>query len=167
MTPKCRSHILVYRAGAVGINLTQANRVFLMEPCMNPALESQAVGRVHRLGQKREVETIRLVMKDSVESRLLQYLKRKYGSSVGNRLSAEADAEARAKESTGKSEPSPQKPSAPIVGNIRSDKGEMMLSDFDLLFGVPPMKGETMDVDAGLDSHDEVQADKVSSFSTI
>jgi len=55
----------------VGINLTQANWVFLMEPSFNPAVEAQAsIERVHRLGQKRNVKIIRLVMKDSVEIRI-------------------------------------------------------------------------------------------------
>jgi hypothetical protein len=56
-----------HRAGAVGINLTQANRIVLMEPSFNPALEAQAIGRCHRLGQKRPVETIRLIAKGSFE----------------------------------------------------------------------------------------------------
>ena len=46
---------LSIRAGACGINLTQANQVFLLEPCLNPALEAQAIGRVHRMGQTRKV----------------------------------------------------------------------------------------------------------------
>ena len=48
---------------------------------MNPALEAQAIGRVHRLGQKRDVEIIRLQVKDSLESRLVGSLKEKYGGS--------------------------------------------------------------------------------------
>jgi superfamily II DNA or RNA helicase len=67
------------RAGAVGINLTQANGVFLKEPCDNPALEGQAIGRVHRLGQKRSVEIIRLLMKDSIDSRMVEMLEKKHG----------------------------------------------------------------------------------------
>ena len=43
------------RSGAVGINLTAANHVFLMEPAFNPALEAQAIGRAHRMDQKRPV----------------------------------------------------------------------------------------------------------------
>lgn len=48
--PPTTIFLLSMRAGAVGINLTQANNVFMMEPCFNPAAEAQAVGRVHRLG---------------------------------------------------------------------------------------------------------------------
>lgn len=42
-----------------------------MEPQFNPAAEAQAVDRVHRLGQKREVETVRYIMKDSFEEKML------------------------------------------------------------------------------------------------
>jgi SNF2 family DNA or RNA helicase len=66
--PPTTIFLLSMRAGTVGVNLTQANRIFLMEPCFNPALEAQAIGRVYRLGQKRRVETIRLLMNDSVDS---------------------------------------------------------------------------------------------------
>ena len=47
--PPTTIFLLSLRAGAVGINLTQANRVFLLEPCLNPAMEQQSIGRVHRL----------------------------------------------------------------------------------------------------------------------
>jgi len=67
-------------AGAVGINLTQASNIYLMEPCFNPALEAQAIGRVHRLGQKRAVTITHLVMEDSVETRIRTMLEKKYGS---------------------------------------------------------------------------------------
>jgi SNF2 family DNA or RNA helicase len=53
--PPTTVFLLSMRAGAVGINLTQANHVFMMDPCLNVALEDQAVGRVHRMGQRREV----------------------------------------------------------------------------------------------------------------
>jgi len=77
--PPTTLFLLSMRAGSVGINLTEANCVFIMEPFLNPALEAQAIGRVHRLGQKRPVEVTRLVMKDSVESRIVQMIEKKYG----------------------------------------------------------------------------------------
>ncbi len=59
-------------AGGLGLNLTTANKVYVMEPQYNPAAEAQAVDRVHRLGQKREVETVRYVMNDSFEEKMLE-----------------------------------------------------------------------------------------------
>ena len=76
--PQTTIFLLSMKAGAVGINLTQANRVFLLEPALNPALEAQAIGRVHRLGQKNNVEVIRLLVENSIETRLLN--KNKYFS---------------------------------------------------------------------------------------
>ena len=46
--PPTTVFLMSIKSGACGINLTQANHVFLVEPCINPALEKQAIGRVHR-----------------------------------------------------------------------------------------------------------------------
>ncbi|CAM9694406.1 unnamed protein product [Ascophyllum nodosum] len=73
--PPTTVFLLSMRAGAVGINLTQANNVFLLEPLMNLALEKQAVGRVYRLGQSRPVTVTKLVLRDSIESRILDMQK--------------------------------------------------------------------------------------------
>ena len=62
--------LLSVRAGAVGINLTAANHVIIYEPCINTALESQAIGRAWRMGQAREVKVHRYVVNESVESRM-------------------------------------------------------------------------------------------------
>ena len=59
--PPTTVFLLSTRAGAVGINLTQANHVFLMEPSFNAALEKQAIGRVYRMGQTRRVHVVRYV----------------------------------------------------------------------------------------------------------
>jgi len=58
-------------AGGLGLNLTTANSVYVMEPQFNPAAEAQAVDRVHRLGQKREVKTVRYIMRGSFEEHML------------------------------------------------------------------------------------------------
>ncbi len=78
--------------------MTQANRVFLLEPAMNPSLEEQAIGRVHRLGQTRPVQIVRLIMKDSIEMRINEFVKTKYPRSkhittlsVGSDSSVESD----------------------------------------------------------------------------
>ena len=78
--PPTTVFLLSIRSGACGINLTQANQVFLMEPCLNPALEQQAIGRVHCMGQKRVVNVWKLVMKNSVETQVMKLQKRKTDS---------------------------------------------------------------------------------------
>jgi superfamily II DNA or RNA helicase len=65
-----------------------------MEPCFNPALEAQAVGRVHRLGQKRSVEIIRLLISDSVDSRMVEMLEKKHGKTEGSEVNSKTDADA-------------------------------------------------------------------------
>ncbi|KAF6002170.1 transcription termination factor, RNA polymerase II [Cyanidiococcus yangmingshanensis] len=64
-------------AGGVGLNLTQANRVVLIDPWWNPAVEEQAIDRVYRLGQRRPVRVTRLVVRDSVEERVMQLQQQK------------------------------------------------------------------------------------------
>jgi len=65
------------KTGGVGLNLTAANNVFLMDPWWNPAVEEQAIMRIHRIGQKREVRVKRFIVKDTVEERLQQVQMRK------------------------------------------------------------------------------------------
>lgn len=60
------------KASGVGINLTAASRVYLMEPWWNPAVEEQAMDRVHRIGQKEDVKIVRLIAKDTIDERILQ-----------------------------------------------------------------------------------------------
>lgn len=59
-------------AGGLGLNLTAGNNVYVMEPQFNPAAEAQAIDRVHRLGQKRPVHTVRFIMNDSFEEDMLK-----------------------------------------------------------------------------------------------
>ncbi|KAI1344589.1 SNF2 family N-terminal domain-containing protein [Xylariaceae sp. FL0016] len=58
-------------AGGLGLNLTSANNVYVMEPQYNPQAEAQAVDRVHRLGQERPVRTVRYIMRNSIEEKML------------------------------------------------------------------------------------------------
>jgi SNF2 family DNA or RNA helicase len=64
-------------AGGVGLNLTSASRVFVMEPHYNPAAVAQAVDRVHRLGQHREVVIMQFIMKNSIEEKILELARKK------------------------------------------------------------------------------------------
>lgn len=69
--------LISLRAGGVGLNLTQAKRVFMMDPWWSFAVESQAIDRVHRMGQEEEVKVYRFIAKDSVEERMLRIQDRK------------------------------------------------------------------------------------------
>ena len=60
------------KAGGVGLNLTAANRVYLMDIWWNPAAEDQAVDRVHRLGQTKAVDVVKMIVRESVEERVLK-----------------------------------------------------------------------------------------------
>ncbi|KAF3482819.1 transcription termination factor 2 [Arthroderma uncinatum] len=64
-------------AGGVGLNLTAGSKVYIMEPQYNPAAVAQAVDRVHRIGQTREVTTIQFIMNDSIEEKITELAKRK------------------------------------------------------------------------------------------
>ncbi|KAF3039924.1 hypothetical protein E8E12_007199 [Didymella heteroderae] len=69
--PSIRVMLVSIGAGGLGLNLTTANKVFMMEPQFNPAAEAQAVDRVHRLGQDREVTIKRYIMDNSFEEKML------------------------------------------------------------------------------------------------
>lgn len=60
------------KASNAGINLTAASTVYLLEPWWNPAIEEQAMDRVHRIGQKEDVKIVRLIARDTIEERILQ-----------------------------------------------------------------------------------------------
>ncbi|CAL1540850.1 unnamed protein product [Lymnaea stagnalis] len=64
--------LLSLKAGGVGINLTAASRVFLMDPAWNPAAEDQCFDRCHRLGQTSDVIITKFVIEDSIEERMLE-----------------------------------------------------------------------------------------------
>jgi len=70
--PATRVFLISVKAGGLGLNLTAASRVFLLDPWWNPAIEDQAIDRVHRIGQTREVVVTRFIIRDSVEERILR-----------------------------------------------------------------------------------------------
>ncbi|MCO5591367.1 hypothetical protein L7F22_045350 [Adiantum nelumboides] len=69
--------LLSLKAGGVGINLTTAGNAFLMDPWWNPAVEEQAIMRIHRIGQTRNVKVKRFITKGTVEQRMQQVQARK------------------------------------------------------------------------------------------
>jgi superfamily II DNA or RNA helicase len=70
--PDCSLFLISLKAGGLGLNLTAAEYVFLLDPWWNPAVEAQAVDRAHRIGQTRQVFAYRLIARDTVEEKILQ-----------------------------------------------------------------------------------------------
>lgn len=68
--PEIQVILVSTKAGSLGLNLTAGNSVYIIEPLYNPAAEAQAIDRVHRLGQKREVHCVRLLMDNSIELKM-------------------------------------------------------------------------------------------------
>ncbi|KAF3937298.1 hypothetical protein ABW19_dt0201611 [Dactylella cylindrospora] len=75
--PDVEAILVSISAGGVGLNLTAASRVYVMEPQFNPAAEAQAIDRVHRLGQDREVLCTRYIMENSFEEKIVALQRKK------------------------------------------------------------------------------------------
>ncbi|XP_074860180.1 helicase-like transcription factor [Carettochelys insculpta] len=75
--------LLSLKAGGVGLNLTAASQVFLMDPAWNPAAEDQCFDRCHRLGQKKEVVITKFIVKNSVEDNMLKIQNKKRELAAG------------------------------------------------------------------------------------
>jgi len=75
--PECRLFLISLKAGGLGLNLTAAEYVFLLDPWWNPAAEAQAIDRTHRIGQDKKVFAYRLIAKDTVEEKVLELQKSK------------------------------------------------------------------------------------------
>ncbi len=69
--------LLSLKAGGQGLNLTKASYVFHLDPWWNPAVENQASDRAHRIGQKNKVTIMRLLMKHTVEEKMMELKRRK------------------------------------------------------------------------------------------
>ena len=63
--------LISLKAGGLGLNLTKADYVFLLDPWWNPAIEAQAIDRAHRIGQKNKVFTYKFISRDTVEEKIL------------------------------------------------------------------------------------------------
>lgn len=114
--PPTTIFLLCMRAGSVGLNLTEANHVILMDPCLNKQVEYQAVGRVHRIGQRREVKIYRLACLGTVEERIVHM------HSLGEVVSEESTA-----------------------GSLRVDRVKLPDEQYRSLLGLPPAEGTVND----------------------
>ena len=76
-TKDCQVFLISLKAGGLGLNLTAAEYVFLLDPWWNPAVEAQAIDRSHRIGQSRHVFAYRLIARDTVEEKVLELQKMK------------------------------------------------------------------------------------------
>jgi hypothetical protein len=72
-----RVFLISLKAGGVGLNLTKADYVFILDPWWNPAVESQAIDRAHRIGQRNTVFSYKFITKDTVEEKILALQQRK------------------------------------------------------------------------------------------
>jgi len=72
-----QSFLISIKAGGLGLNLTGADYVFIIDPWWNPAVEMQAMDRAHRLGQKKKVFVYKMIAKDTIEEKILELQKTK------------------------------------------------------------------------------------------
>ncbi len=70
--------LISLKAGGVGLNLTAADYVFILDPWWNPAVEKQAIDRSHRIGQKNTVFSYKLITKDSIEEKIVKLQEKKF-----------------------------------------------------------------------------------------
>ena len=69
--------LISLKAGGFGLTLTEADYVFILDPWWNPAAESQAIDRAHRIGQDKPVNVYRLVASDTIEEKVVELQQRK------------------------------------------------------------------------------------------
>ena len=73
----CRAFLISLKAGGVGLNLTAADYVYIVDPWWNPAVEQQAIDRTHRIGQTKNIFAYRMICKDTIEDKILQLQEKK------------------------------------------------------------------------------------------
>lgn len=73
----CRVFLISLKAGGVGLNLTAADYVYIVDPWWNPAVEQQAIDRTHRIGQTKNIFAYRMICRDTVEDKILKLQERK------------------------------------------------------------------------------------------
>jgi non-specific serine/threonine protein kinase len=75
--PEVRVFLISLKAGGVGLNLTAADYVYIVDPWWNPAVEQQAIDRTHRIGQTKNIFAYRMICKDTIEDKILQLQEKK------------------------------------------------------------------------------------------
>ncbi len=75
----CRVFLISLKTGGVGINLTEADYVYLIDPWWNPAVEQQAIDRTHRIGQKKHIFAYRMICKETIEEKIVRLQDKKKG----------------------------------------------------------------------------------------
>ena len=75
--PSCPFFLISLKAGGVGLNLTAAEYVFILDPWWNPAAEMQAISRAHRIGQDKPVLVYRFISRGTLEEKILKLQQRK------------------------------------------------------------------------------------------
>jgi non-specific serine/threonine protein kinase len=73
----CRVFLISLKAGGIGLNLTAADYVYIVDPWWNPAVEQQAIDRTHRIGQTKNIFAYRLICKETIEEKMLILQERK------------------------------------------------------------------------------------------
>lgn len=73
----CRIFLISLKAGGIGLNLTAADYVYIVDPWWNPAVEQQAIDRTHRIGQTRNIFAYRLICRNTIEEKMLLLQERK------------------------------------------------------------------------------------------
>jgi hypothetical protein len=74
---ECRVFLISLKAGGVGLNLTAADYVYIVDPWWNPAVEQQAIDRTHRIGQTKNIFAYRMICTDTVEDKILKLQEKK------------------------------------------------------------------------------------------
>lgn len=70
--PEVRVFLISLKAGGVGLNLTKADYVYIVDPWWNPAVENQAIDRTYRIGQEKNVVAVRLICPDTIEDKIMK-----------------------------------------------------------------------------------------------
>jgi non-specific serine/threonine protein kinase len=72
-----QAFLITTKAGGVGLNLTAADYVFVLDPWWNPFVEDQAIARAHRIGQSEKVVAVKFIAKDTIEEKILKMQEKK------------------------------------------------------------------------------------------